>query len=207
MLHALKDGERAEAMPGCRGFCPGCGAAVVARCGEINVWHWAHEARAECDPWFEGESAWHLKWKRHALASNCEVVMGSHRADIVTATGHVIELQHSSLSPEQVRERERFYGNMTWIIDATEFLENIKFRNHGDHWTFRWRHPRQWMFSITQELIWDCGGDGDMLLVKKIHDNLPCGGWGYAIDREDFMKWAFDPASRTLNDLGVLLGA
>ncbi len=35
-------------------------------------------------------------------------------------------------------------------------------------------------------MFWDfC--DGTMLHVKKIHDNLPCGGWGYLRSRHQFI--------------------
>lgn len=47
--------------------------------------------------------------------------MGPHRADVVTASGGVVELQHSAISPEVITEREEFYGErMAWIFDATK---------------------------------------------------------------------------------------
>jgi hypothetical protein len=46
--------------------------------------------------------------------------MGPHRADVVTASGGVVELQHSAISPEVITEREEFYGErMAWVFDAT----------------------------------------------------------------------------------------
>ena len=44
-----------------------------------------------------------------------------HIADIrVPETGLVIEVQHSAMPIEEARAREAFYGNMIWIVDATE---------------------------------------------------------------------------------------
>ena len=44
MRLALVDAQRREAQPGLLGKCPGCRSAVIARCGEVNVWHWAYRA-------------------------------------------------------------------------------------------------------------------------------------------------------------------
>lgn len=100
--------------------CSGCGDDVIAKCGEIKIWHWAH-VNKECDSWYEPESAWHIGWKSLAPPDNQEVVIGPHRADIRTSKGTVIELQHSPISPEEIREREQFYGDMIWIFDASAF--------------------------------------------------------------------------------------
>ena len=47
--------------------------------------------------------------------------MPPHRADIVTASGGVVEIQHSPISVDVITEREEFYGErMAWIFDATQ---------------------------------------------------------------------------------------
>ncbi len=48
-----------------------------------------------------------------------EVTIGAHRADIVGSRGKVIELQHSSISPDDIHARENYYGDMVWVFDAT----------------------------------------------------------------------------------------
>ncbi len=48
-----------------------------------------------------------------------EVTIGVHRADIVGNRGKVIELQHSSIPPDDIHARENFYGDMVWVFDAT----------------------------------------------------------------------------------------
>ena len=68
MYYADVDGGRKTATPGSRGTCPGCGSEVLAKCGEIKSWHWAHAADAQCDPWHHGETDWHLAWKRLGAA-------------------------------------------------------------------------------------------------------------------------------------------
>lgn len=145
MNYACKDnGVRIEPTPGARATCPSCKSTVIAKCGSINVWHWAHEADADCDRWSEPETVWHRSWKACFSPSEQEVVMGPHRADICTRSGRVIELQHSTISAEEIRERESFYGHgMVWVIDASPFQDNLTLRRlHGDT-RFSWRWFRK----------------------------------------------------------------
>lgn len=181
MMYALVGSGKAAARPGLAGLCPGCGAEMVPKCGDINRWHWSHAAGPDCDPWYEPESAWHLRWK--ALASPCrvEVVMGRHRADIVT-TDWIIELQHSSLAPCEVAAREAYYDRMLWLVDASSFRHHLSIRRKTAYVTFRWRWPRKWMNAITRPLYWDFG-EGDLLHVKKLHKGA---GWGQWADRDEF---------------------
>ena len=75
----------------------------------------------------EPMSAWHLSWQAHAPADRREVVIGAHRADVVAPDGSVVEIQHSAIGTDEIREREAFYaffGAMTWIFDAREAYED-----------------------------------------------------------------------------------
>lgn len=95
---------------------------VIARCGEVNSHHWAHR-RADCDPWSEPMSAWHLWWQRQFPIEQREVVIERegvrHRADVRLAHGGVLELQASHLAVEDIHEREQFYGHMAWLFRCT----------------------------------------------------------------------------------------
>lgn len=116
---ALVNGARRRPSPGWRGCCPQCGAEVLAKCGEQKAWHWAHKS-VDCDPWSEGESAWHQGWKSYFPEQWREVTMNDHRADLLTPLG-VIELQNSPITPATIREREAFYGRMIWIVNAEQW--------------------------------------------------------------------------------------
>ncbi len=133
MLYAIDaSGSRIPASPNQQAFCPGCRAGVISKCGEINQWHWAHRSGTECDLWHEPETRWHTGWK-FRFAENCrEVVIGEHRADVKATEKHtsqscVIELQHSPIDYEQIREREQYYGSMVWLIDGIGFKDNFEF--------------------------------------------------------------------------------
>lgn len=124
MQFANVNGERREAMPGMNGICPMCGASVIARCGTLRVWHWAHRGLRECDPWRENETAWHRRWKGRFPQAWQEIIAFDHSgerhiADVRTDSHTVVEFQHSRLDPVERAARERFYGDMVWVVDGT----------------------------------------------------------------------------------------
>ena len=124
MEFALVDGERRTPTNGARGVCQCCGAEMVAKCGRIKMWHWAHMPRTSCDPWWGGETEWHREWKGRFPEDWREVVHvddqtgEKHIADVKTPSGLVIEFQHSHLSYEEQVSREAFYQNMIWVVDG-----------------------------------------------------------------------------------------
>ena len=97
---------------------------MVARCGEVRVRHWAHKGRLLCDPWWENETEWHRAWKDQFPADWQEIVHPAdngerHIADVKTATGWVLEFQHSCITPVERRSREAFYTKLIWVVDGT----------------------------------------------------------------------------------------
>lgn len=134
----LLDHEGKSPTPKVRSLCALCKTEIRAKCGKIVTWHWAHKAK-ECDPWSEPEGEWHRQWKISAatLGADIEVVMGEHRADIVSISGHVIELQNTYLTPEQIEEREAFYGeDMVWVYRC-HWIDRLNWGPRG----FWWKHP------------------------------------------------------------------
>lgn len=123
MKFADIENQRREAQPGLSGTCPSCGAAVVAKCGDHRVWHWAHRGVRLCDPWWEPETEWHRAWKNEFPAGWQEFVQFAqngekHIADVKTESGMVIEFQHSFLKAEERLAREAFYRKMVWVVDG-----------------------------------------------------------------------------------------
>lgn len=124
MKFALANGERQEAQPDLAGECPACGSPMVARCGEIRIWHWAHKGRKHCDPWWENETDWHRAWKDQFPLECQEVVHHAndgerHIADVKTRDGWIMEFQHSHIDPDERRSREAFYKSLIWVVDGT----------------------------------------------------------------------------------------
>src|SRR6267142_346180 len=103
--------------------CPVCGTAMIAKCGDIKVRHWAHLGRRTCDHWWEPETVWHRDWKNHFPLSWQERIHSSengekHIADVKTGRGVVLEFQHSFLHSNERESREKFYPKLVWVVDA-----------------------------------------------------------------------------------------
>jgi len=193
MIYALdKNGEYRrphDAAGEC--VCPACGEPVIRRQGELVVDHFAHQQGERCDPWFEQMTEWHLFWQAHVEPRCREVVCRykngrqPHRADMISPTGHVIEVQKSSLSVRDVVTREAFYSRvhrgLVWVVDASEFWERIEIslpgyghreligqlrfelQNGGEtgNVEFTWSHPRKcWAFARCPVYL-DPGRMGD----------------------------------------------
>lgn len=180
MIWAKKDGYRIKPSPGAKASCPACGGDVIAKCGNILAWHWAHSS-LDCDTWHEPESDWHIQCKQRFPSDWQEVVIGTHRADVKTPHG-VVEFQASSISPDDIAARESFYGKMLWVIKADELVakEQINFRKKDGYHTFRWKHPRKSWWQSGRPKYMDIG-KGWIFRVGKIHDDTPCYGWGKMI--------------------------
>lgn len=172
----------AKAEPGTVGTCSLCKSAVKAKCGKIVSWHWAHEAREDCDAWSEPMTQWHLDWQETRPSEFREVVMGNHRADLVAADGTVVELQHSSIAPDEISDREAHYGRMIWIFDIRDAFDQGRFcpRFRETHWTFRWLHPRKTVATCTKSVFLDIG-ENRLFWLNKMHPEAPCGGSGQMI--------------------------
>lgn len=139
------------ATPGVRSVCPGCEGELLPKCGEILTWHWAHVA-ADCDPWSEPESEWHLGWKAHlaSLGANVEVPMGPHRADAIMPSGSIVELQAGYLDVGSIAAREAFYGPMLrWIYRCTWWD-----RVHWGRYGFWWKHGSKAMATHGRAVWW-----------------------------------------------------
>jgi len=129
MLEALIDGQkRPPKVRGERTSCPDCGSILIAVMPfEIRP-HWRHEGR-DCDSWSEPEGQWHIEWKELFDRSCRETTLRDpltdehHRADILvcrdTPYATVLELQHSSISYDEISAREAFYKRehrMFWLV-------------------------------------------------------------------------------------------
>lgn len=164
MLYAVVDGLRRRAEPRLVAQCPSCEGPLIAKCGPIVTWHWAHRAN-DCDPWAEPESEWHREWKSVAegqWGARVEVVARTgasvHRADIVLDSFRVvIELQHGYLSVADIEARESFWASagyrLVWVYDARRFRDRLHFGHRG----FWWKHGAKSMAAHRAPIWWDMG--------------------------------------------------
>lgn len=190
MRYALVDNRRTEAVPNSRGKCPTCASEVLSKCGSIVRWHWAHTGQDDCDQWSEETSPWHRNWQQLVPEAWREVTIGRHRADILAIDGTVVELQHSHLAPDEIREREDFYGQMVWIFDVTLAVASgrLNIRRRNGYVSFRWKHPRKSIAACRRPVLLDLG-EGQLLRLRRIHVAAPCGGWGHLMPIGEFVIW------------------
>ena len=105
-----------------------------------------------------------------------------HRADIMGNGGLVVELQHSSISPEEIQQREAFYGNMIWLFDAT-FRFRVVLSKEMAFFAFgRTKH----IAACRKPVFLDFGRI--LVQVDQFTDRFPhCSGVGYARNRDWFV--------------------
>jgi len=131
MQYSLVNGKRLAPFPQGQGFCEICKSETIAKCGEKVMWHWSHKSKKSCDPWWENETEWHRNWKSffpedcREVVFECNLTGEKHRADIITKTGVVVEVQNSPISLEELRSRETFYQNLVWVVNASKFRERF----------------------------------------------------------------------------------
>ncbi len=131
MKYAIFNGERAEPAPKSKGRCPFCDSDVIARCGPVRVWHWAHKSTKHCDHWWEPEKQWHRDWKNSFPEQWQEQGRRDehgelHIADVLTPHGLVLEFQHSPISREEVENRITFHQNICWVVDGARLENTVK---------------------------------------------------------------------------------
>lgn len=208
MFLAVNDrGSRVKPEPKHRAACPACRSGVIAKCGKVVTWHWAHESGTDCDPWSE-MTQWHLDWQGKWPEHQREFVIGEHRADICTVPCAslvstmaglsseeplVVEFQHSYLDAGAISEREDYYeaaaGQMIWVWDARKAAtEGRLFVDHYNPKIFTWKHFRASMTACQFPVFLDVGSS--LLFVRQWprkewidEDNYDFGGsggrWGW----------------------------
>ncbi len=201
MLYAIdeKTERKIKPEPGLTAVCSYCESPVIAKCGSINIWHWAHKSLNDCDVWGEGETNWHLEWKSHFNQNQVEINIKKdnslHRADIVLNDGTIVELQHSFITPETISERESFYGNMIWIFDLSDCISTTKPKRfcihqkkgtYGRYYSFNWLYPKKHIFYAKQRKVFDLG-DGTVFIVKEHYK--PKYGWGDVWEKQRLVDW------------------
>lgn len=219
MHFALVDHNRTPPSPGLHGSCPACGGAMIAKCGNLRVHHWAHRGERVCDSWWERETEWHRTWKSKFPDHWQEVIrfdpLGEmHIADVHTSRGLTIEFQHSHLSPDERAAREKFYGNMLWVVDGSRLKRDLpRFLSQTSSFRVLKKglyvtsfpeeaFPRSWL-SCTVPVFFDFGNatgisQEAMNMTRPLWCLLPGRVFGRAVvltvARGSLVRWTHDKA-------------
>jgi hypothetical protein len=145
MLIAVVDNNKRSKVQirGQRGYCPKCESEVIAKCGKINIWHWAHKVKQECN-WYSSESDWHREWKSLFPQEKIEVYLKHNRADAIDKTNRIWEFQNSYLSGDEIQERENAYECLVWIWHVKGKQKLVAFNDYtqDDCCEVRWYKSR-----------------------------------------------------------------
>lgn len=191
LQYATPDGER-------RGMCRYCGATMIAKVGSVVIWHWAHDSGSSCPS--AGETEWHLGWKSQVSdPARIEVARGNRRADVITTYGWPIEFQHSSLSVDEVIEREVDWDNrLIWVVDARDAYEGgrltVRQRPGSLGGTVCWRWAPKWVRAARCRTFLDLG-DGFLMMVLRWYPRRygrPLAGVARMIDYDAFRRCVLD---------------
>ena len=116
-------------------FCPICTQLLINRLnGKKRIPYFAHygagthngRISSKCtETWSSDMSEWHKEWQNRFPSETIEIIMEysgeKHRADVKTPEQVVVEFQHSNLSLEEFRARNRFYHDcdcrVIWVFD------------------------------------------------------------------------------------------
>jgi Competence protein CoiA-like family len=192
MLYAIVNNEKTKADRKNRemgAVCPFCNESVIARCGDINIWHYAHKVENNCD-WKE-ETEWHLDWKQRFPKECVEIKIGNNRADVYI-NGRVYEFQNSAINTTDILMRQLAFPKLTWIFNAVTWHVDLRKKGGSNYRSFRWKWPHKSLKVIDLDrcqLFLEF--DDKLFEIKEIHWGGYVGGWGYIIDKDEFIKKAY----------------
>jgi hypothetical protein len=132
MLYNAQRKRVRDWIPGDISTCPECQSSLIAKRGEIVIWHWAHrptgDTVADREPCGHSESQWHLAWKAtydDFPQWTVEQPVEGFRVDAANlATGRLREFIHC-LSPYYAGKHKilsRLDYEIQWIFDGNEFV-------------------------------------------------------------------------------------
>jgi competence CoiA-like predicted nuclease len=190
MLIALLNNTRITAAAAQRGgafHCPSCSKALILKKGSVVVHHFAHKPPILCD-WARGETLAHLEAKsivhaaltergvRAELEYCLETLPGDRRADVMawSPKGQMIaiELQHTSISADEIAERSFAYARagaaQIWISFLPPQVWKAALDKGDGTWLVRRCAPRQfehwidgltgksgiWMYDASSKTLW-----------------------------------------------------
>jgi len=170
MLYAIINGKKTKAQKGLMAICPGCGRDVFAACGEINIHHWRHELKSNCS-YFGNETAWHLAWKLLFPEKYTEIVKGDHRADVLLPGGTCVEFQNSSITIDEIQNRNSNYDRIIWVFNLKEQNNRGQIEKRFNHetskYTIKYLRAKKYIESAGSEIYIDIE-PGNVMKLDRI---------------------------------------
>lgn len=201
MLIALDQitNERIKPTPKARAKCQCCDDTVMSKCGSIVTWHWSHLPGSLCTGGGEKMTEWHYQWQQLFPSEQQEIFFADsngerHRADVHIPVSEsqpalTIEFQHSSISCEEVQQREAFYGSigeLVWVFDTSAWTDKILTKIANEKYLLAC-HTRPSIFAATNVAL-DLGDNRVMIVTSSPSER----GWrayqGLIVERYEFVS-------------------
>jgi competence CoiA-like predicted nuclease len=143
MIYGLLNGEKIEASPEVKNAkCQCCNSDLIAKCGDIKIWHFAHKTKNECSSWWKPMTEWHKNWQEQfpkncrEVVHKCQETGEKHIADVkiqIAGKELVIEFQNSPISKKEIKSRDLFYKDIIWVLNGEkyEFYQSEHTRNYS----------------------------------------------------------------------------
>jgi competence CoiA-like predicted nuclease len=200
MLQAI-DENGAIILPsrGIKAYCPMCQTPLISRCGSQKIHHFAHKGIRDCDSWYEPISEWHLGWQKLAYPYT-EIVIEKggvkHRADVRYPSGLIVEIQDSKLPFEQKNEREVFYQDMFWILNAKKWcVEYCGESNIFRDVLYLMKPSQDWFLNSSNRTpIFLDLGDEKIIHITEFEKkfNRIVWFWGKKMTKAEFIQYYFN---------------
>lgn len=135
-------------------LCPDCGGDLIAKRGQILIWHWAHRVKPDSTKNFScaySESLWHLAWKdaydalpNWEIETRIEIDGKKYRVDAANLkTKRVREFVHT-ISDSYVDKNDALISagyDVMWIMDGEKFCSVDRIH------PLRWPHAFKWLLK------------------------------------------------------------
>jgi hypothetical protein len=175
-----------------RGECLDCQAAMMAKTGNVMVWHWAHLVRPlDCQAAYETE--WHLQWKSLALDGTQERPhpTGKRRADVLALGGFAVEFQHSALTAKDVQAREADWDNkLVWVFDAQKAYQkgSLKIMGQGGQRGLFWFKAPEQIKAARCPTFYDIGNDELLRVGELRQEKSSLKGRGWVVSKQSVVS-------------------
>lgn len=137
---------------------------LIAKRGDKRIHHYCHKNDVNCQS-SKGKSEFHLYWQSRIKPENLEITMENHRADI-KINELVIEIQHSVMKKEIIKEREDFYKNLVWIFDVVKH-DFIIINKQKDLILFKLTRGSEYFLKAKKKTYLDMDHQGLLEVIKK----------------------------------------
>jgi len=197
MLIAITDDNiDVRATPHQTAHCKYCNGEVISKCGDINVWHWAHKVK--CIYESEPETEWHIKWKSIAENNGLEIEykIKDHITDAIDHKNRICyEFQHSPITKFEIMRRALTYKSLgytpCWIFDYRVKIDSeqliLTYIKSNNIVKFQQKWNKKTITDVFRDTSTVYGKKyfdvGNRLInIQKLYENG--NGWGYVIDSE-----------------------